>query len=83
VAEERQIVQRTPEEMRRFSNLGHVIEGSLIGVGSVLALKGALDGRQGGVRILASGDDTYLWGCGFSLPYSGENVSLFQAAFAP
>jgi hypothetical protein len=34
-----------------------------------------------GGRILASGDDDFLWGCGFSMPFSEENASLFEQAF--
>jgi hypothetical protein len=34
-----------------------------------------------GDRVLASGDDDFLWGCGFSMPYSEENAALFEQAF--
>jgi hypothetical protein len=35
-----------------------------------------------GERILASGDDEYLWGCGFSMPYSARDAEVFERAFA-
>jgi hypothetical protein len=35
-----------------------------------------------GARLLASGDDVYLWGCGFSLPYNRANADLFENAFS-
>jgi hypothetical protein len=34
-----------------------------------------------GARILASGEDDYIWGCGFSKPFSEENAGLFAQAF--
>jgi hypothetical protein len=34
-----------------------------------------------GTRLLASGDDVFLWGCGFTLPYSSANAALFEDAF--
>lgn len=34
-----------------------------------------------GARILASGEDEYLWACGFSMPYTRENARLFRRAF--
>jgi hypothetical protein len=34
-----------------------------------------------GARILAAGDDGFLWGCGFSLPYSAENLNTYEQAF--
>lgn len=34
-----------------------------------------------GARILASGEDVYLWGCGFSMAYTEENAQLFGQAF--
>lgn len=34
-----------------------------------------------GDRVLASGDEAFLWGCGFSMPYSEESASLFERAF--
>ncbi|HEY7659881.1 MAG TPA: hypothetical protein VIC58_04710 [Actinomycetota bacterium] len=36
---------------------------------------------QEGERILASGDDDVLWGCGFSMPYSQDDASVFAEAF--
>ena len=35
-----------------------------------------------GARILASGEDRYLWGCGFSMLYTKESARLFEEAFA-
>ncbi|HYT80028.1 MAG TPA: hypothetical protein VEQ37_12390 [Actinomycetota bacterium] len=35
-----------------------------------------------GARLLASGDDVFLWGCGFTLPYTEANAELFDSAFA-
>lgn len=35
-----------------------------------------------GTRLLASGDDAFLWGCGFTLPYTGANADLFEGAFS-
>ncbi len=34
-----------------------------------------------GDRVLASGDEEFLWGCGFSMAYSDENAALFEQAF--
>jgi hypothetical protein len=34
-----------------------------------------------GTRLLASGDDVFLWGCGFTLPYDSANAALFEDAF--
>lgn len=34
-----------------------------------------------GARILASGEDVYLWGCGFSMVYTEENAQVFGQAF--
>lgn len=34
-----------------------------------------------GRRLLASGDDDFLWGCGFTLVHTEENERLFEAAF--
>jgi hypothetical protein len=34
-----------------------------------------------GQRILASGDDDFLWDCGFSMLYSAHNEAIFSAAF--
>lgn len=39
-------------------------------------------GLAPGDRVLASGDEDFLWGCGFSMPYSPESEALFEAAFA-
>ena len=33
-------------------------------------------------RVLASGDEDFLWGCGFSMPYSDADAALFEQAFA-
>jgi hypothetical protein len=38
-------------------------------------------GLEEGERILASGDDGYLWGCGFSVPYSDQDAGVFEGAF--
>jgi hypothetical protein len=34
-----------------------------------------------GARLLVSGDDRYIWGCGFTRPYTDENAALFEDAF--
>jgi hypothetical protein len=46
------------------------------------ALAGDL-GLSVGDRVLASGDEDFLWGCGFSMAYSDENAALFEEAFGP
>jgi len=38
-------------------------------------------GLAEGERILASGDDGFLWGCGFSMPYSGQDAGVFADVF--
>ena len=35
-----------------------------------------------GSRVLASGDDEYLWGCGYSMPFSQRDERLFERAFS-
>ena len=35
-----------------------------------------------GARILASGEDRYLWACGFSKVYTSKNARLFEQAFS-
>ena len=35
-----------------------------------------------GDRVLASGDDDFLWGCGFSTAYTDADASVFERAFA-
>lgn len=44
------------------------------------SLNGAL-ALEVGQRVLASGDDRYLWGCGFSVPYSEDAAAMFADAF--
>jgi len=39
-------------------------------------------GLAEGDRVLASGDEDFLWGCGFSMPYSDSDAALFEQAFA-
>jgi len=39
-------------------------------------------GLEAGERILAAGDDAFLWGCGFSMPYTDQDADLFEEAFA-
>lgn len=34
-----------------------------------------------GLRLLASGDDAFLWSCGFSVSYSDEGAADFAEAF--
>ncbi len=34
-----------------------------------------------GARVLASGDEDFLWDCGFSMLYTPHNARLFEAAF--
>lgn len=38
-------------------------------------------GLEPGERILASGDDDFLWGCGFSMPYTDQDAAAFEDAF--
>jgi hypothetical protein len=38
-------------------------------------------GLEEGERILASGDGDYLWGCGFSMPYTDQDAGVFQEVF--
>ena len=61
------------------------------GSGSTVTVKtysrpGGVDSAGGpdpaiGARILASGEDVYLWPCGFSLPYTADNAALFARVF--
>jgi hypothetical protein len=48
--------------------------------GVVSSIEGSLD-LTVGTRLLASGDDVFLWSCGFSLPYTEANAQLFAQAF--
>ena len=34
-----------------------------------------------GARLLVSGEDVYIWGCGFTKPYTEDNAKLFERAF--
>ncbi|MGH2636968.1 MAG: hypothetical protein ACRDHU_12595 [Actinomycetota bacterium] len=34
-----------------------------------------------GDHVLASGDDEFLWGCGFSMTYSDDSADVFEQAF--
>ena len=34
-----------------------------------------------GERIIASGDDGFLWGCGFSMPYTEQDAGVFEGTF--
>ena len=34
-----------------------------------------------GARLLASGEAEYLWGCGFTMPYTEQDAAVFAAAF--
>ena len=34
-----------------------------------------------GARLLASGEDEYLWGCGFTMPYTEQDAAVFAAVF--
>jgi hypothetical protein len=38
-------------------------------------------GLEQGERILASGDDDFLWGCGFSMPYTDQDAGVFEEVF--
>lgn len=38
-------------------------------------------GLEEGERILASGDDDFLWGCGFSMPYTDQDAGVFEDVF--
>lgn len=48
--------------------------------GVISSIEGSLD-LSIGSRLLASGDDVFLWSCGFSMPYSEANAELFEHAF--
>jgi len=48
--------------------------------GVVTSVEGSLD-LIAGTRLLASGDDVFLWSCGFSMPYTEANAHLFVRAF--
>ena len=36
-----------------------------------------------GAHLLVSGDDRYIWGCGFTRSYTDQDAALFEAAFSP
>jgi hypothetical protein len=38
-------------------------------------------GLEVGDRVLAAGDDDFLWGCGFSAHYGAETAATFERAF--
>ena len=57
-----------------FSALTYESPGSVSSVGGVDTAIGA--------RILASGEDKYLWACGFSKVYTPKNARLFERAFS-
>jgi hypothetical protein len=38
-------------------------------------------GLEPGERILGSGDDGFLWGCGFSMPYTDRDAAVFEDVF--
>ena len=38
-------------------------------------------GLEVGERVLASGDDGFLWGCGFSMPNTEQDAAVFEDAF--
>jgi hypothetical protein len=48
--------------------------------GAVTSIEGGLD-LSVGTRLLAAGDDDFLWSCGFSMPYTEANARLFSRAF--
>ncbi|MGH2572330.1 MAG: hypothetical protein ACRDGU_02390 [Actinomycetota bacterium] len=48
--------------------------------GVISSVEGSLD-LTVGTRLLASGDDVFLWSCGFSMPYTEANARLFAQAF--
>jgi hypothetical protein len=48
--------------------------------GVISSVEGSLD-LSVGSRLLASGDDVYLWSCGFSMPYSEAGAQLYEEAF--
>jgi hypothetical protein len=48
--------------------------------GVVTSMEGSLD-LTVGTRLLASGDDVFLWSCGFTLRYTPANAQLFARAF--
>lgn len=48
--------------------------------GVVSSIEGSVD-LTVGTRLLASGDDVFLWSCGFSMPYTEANAQLFAQAF--
>jgi hypothetical protein len=48
--------------------------------GAVTSIEGSLD-LSVGTRLLAAGDDDFLWSCGFSMPYTQASARLFSRAF--
>jgi hypothetical protein len=48
--------------------------------GAITSIEGSLD-LSVGTRLLAAGDDDFLWSCGFSMPYTESNARLFSRAF--
>jgi hypothetical protein len=52
------------------------------GAGEPVSLVGGQVPLEVGTRILATGDDDFLWDCGdFSRPWSEEGAALFEQAF--
>jgi hypothetical protein len=61
-------------------------EGTTATVGTYDVSGTSLAGELGlavGDRVLASGDEGFLWGCGFSMAFSEEDATLFGEAFGP
>jgi hypothetical protein len=48
--------------------------------GVISSIEASLD-LTADTRLLASGDDVFLWSCGFSMPYTEANARLFAQAF--
>lgn len=48
--------------------------------GVISSVEGSLD-LSVGSRLLASGDDVFLWSCGFSMPWTEASAQLFEDAF--
>jgi hypothetical protein len=48
--------------------------------GVISSIEGGLDLSVGN-RLLASGDDVFLWSCGFSMPYTAVKTQLYEQAF--
>jgi hypothetical protein len=88
---ERVVVPEDPESQAPTEVVFTVNRWYKGGSGSTITVKtysrpGSVDSADGpdpsiGARVLASGEDVYLWSCGFSVPYTTENAVLFARVF--